>query len=590
MSLSVITSRRKWRKFLVYDLEWVPETYELRVIGVYDGNQYRCYRSVEDFLNNELTSKNRGRWFYAHAGGLADMSFLIEKFAALLGEKGGYTVKCAFSGSSAIIVQVSRGKNSWTFVDSYWLLRDKLANIAKWLGTEKGNEVDDMTDEERKEFYRSAPLHVLIPYNEQDCVILWDAINELQFTLWDLGGQLQRTLASSAMNLFRRRFLAQNIETGWGINARAEQAYYASRVEVFNEHAYTGAEYYDINSSFPYAMTQPCPGDCIKINRTLPDHGIYVAHVTVEVPETFLPPLPMRIKGRLFFPVGTWRAWLSNVDVELLQMEGGRVLNVHEVMHFAPFTDLAAYATTLYDMRKAAETPFERTAFKLLLNSLYGKFAESRTKSALHLNPKKIDRERWTMLFPGAWLYEKDVPVPHRHVPISVHITALARRTLFNYMNDSQQVHYCDTDGFSTMTGYDVTNELGGLKLEKRLVKPDGEWSFVQPKGYNISDGEELQKDGTWEALGDKGVKLKGFSRMSMAKWGKLIEGEAIAHERMYRIKEQARRGLFMPGERTVMKRMQQNVLQKRFHYPDGTTRPWTFKELAAYFNGNRKW
>lgn len=581
MSLSVLTSKRRRRTFITYDFEWIPGTLEIRLCGVYDGERYRAYRSIKSFINGELTSRNRGKWFYAHAGGLADFQFVLEELARRTGK---FEVKCAFSGSSAIIVQVTRGKNAWTFIDSYWLLRDKLDNIGKWIGIHKGAEEERKTKEGAKEFYTNASLHELLEYNEGDCIILWKAIDALQDVLWDLGGQLQKTLASSAMILFRRRFLTENIDTSWAINERAQQAYFASRVEVISENCYD-AEYYDINSSFPYAMTKPCPGNFIGSTRSIPDYGIYLADVTIEVPECFLPPIPTKIKGRLFFPTGIWRSWLTSVDIELLLREGCTLHRVWECLQFEPFFDLAEYAKTLYTMRKNAETSFERTALKLLLNSLYGKFAEGEEKSALHLNPKKIDRDNWEMLFPGAWLYEKRVPVPHRHVPISAHITAIGRRTIFDFMNACSEVHYCDTDGFSTVDSLATTNDLGGLKLEKRIRHGH----FVQCKFYRL-EGEELQKDGTWEELGDKGVKGKGFPGMDIAKFERLLEGHSIAYERMRRIKEQARKGRLEPQEHVINKRLQRNVLSKRFHYPDGTTRPWQMKELAEYFRGNRQY
>ncbi|KKM78681.1 hypothetical protein LCGC14_1357610, partial [marine sediment metagenome] len=169
MALTIIKSKRKVRDFLTYDLEWVPGSLEVRLVGVYDGERYRCYNSIDTFLNRELTRENRGKWFYAHAGGLADFQFILERLSL----RKGWTVKCAFSGSAAIICTVRRGKNAWHFVDSYWLLRDKLENIAKWIGLEKGEADKRQTEEEAREFYATAPLPVLIEYNEQDCVILW---------------------------------------------------------------------------------------------------------------------------------------------------------------------------------------------------------------------------------------------------------------------------------------------------------------------------------------------------------------------------------------------------------------------------------
>jgi hypothetical protein len=525
------------------------------------------------------------------------MSFLLEE----LQHRKEYNIKCAFSGSSAIIVQVTRGKNSWTFIDSYWLLKDKLANIAKWLGTEKGvydTKIDELPEEEKKAWYANVDEYTLMLYLEQDCVILWNAVDAMQEVLWRLNGQMQRTLASSAMHLFRRRFLKQDIPTSPWVNDRAELAYSSSRVEVLDTFC-DDAYYLDINSAFPYAMMKPLPGRCLGISRSIPDSGIYIAEVTVKVPDMWFPPLPTRIKSRLFFPTGTWRAWFSSVDIELLQEVGGKILSVHEVMHFESFTDGADYVTTLYEMRKNAETPFERTAFKFLLNMLYGKFAEGTVKAAITINPtakdmdwmdKQMDKERDDtkkpeMITPGIWRYEKKVPVPHRHVPIAVHITAHARRTLYNYMAASEGVHYCDTDGFSSISPMPTTVELGGLKLEKLIRNGH----FIAPKQYKL-DGTELQKDGSWTELGDKGVKIKGFSRMTVDRWHKLVEGEAIIYERMYRVREQAARGFFSPGGHLLAKKLQNVVLPKRFQYPDGTTRPWDIIELRDYFKGNRKW
>src|SRR5271154_4575395 len=109
--ISIQRRKRITRKYLVYDLEWVPGKFSksghmpVRMAGVYDGETYRWYTSVESFLNGELTSANRGKWFYAHAGGLADFQFLLHDLL----QRNGYQIEAAFSGSSAIIVHVRKG-------------------------------------------------------------------------------------------------------------------------------------------------------------------------------------------------------------------------------------------------------------------------------------------------------------------------------------------------------------------------------------------------------------------------------------------------------------------------------------------------
>lgn len=342
-------------------------------------------------------------------------------------------------------------------------------------------------------------------------------------------------------------------------------------------------------------MTQPCPGEYLGIAYTLPENDkyLYIADVEVEVADSYITPTPVRRQGRVFFPVGKWRGYLSSIDIELLQREGGRILKVHEVLLFRPFYDLANYAADIYTKRKNSTSDFEKIVYKLLLNSLYGKFAESATKSKLFLNPDNIPitwEEQQTMrmiqLFPGAWSQEVDIEVPHMHVPIATHITSFARRTIYDYLSMCREFHYCDTDGFSTTEILETGKELGDLKLEKMIR----EGHFVAPKLYR-TDGQELV-NGEWVDV--KAYKGKGMSRLTAGRFMKLIEGGSIDFERMARVKERWRSGDLTPIETTVTKRIRlksmfspdfevTDSIPKRYTNPDGSTRAWQLDELEGH-------
>lgn len=598
--ISRITKPRVFRDYLVYDLEWVPGTLQLRVVGVYCRQRgYRYYTSIEAFVSNELTNKNRGKWFYAHAGGLADFQFLLEHMAV----RTEYRLKAAFSGSSAIIVHVTRGKNSFHFVDSLWLFRDTLRNIGKHVGIAKGNE------DESVEFYKNATIPELVEYNKLDCLILYTAIEQFEDILLDLGGQLKMTIASCGMELFRRRFLKADIETSQSVNQIARQAYFASRVEVITTHC-DDAFYYDVNSSFPYSMTQPLPGEMLGTTRRLPDKGIYIADVDVTIPETYFPSMPVRYEQRLFFPVGRFRNWYSNIDVELLMRVGGRINRVFEVIRFEEQSDLKDYVETLYSMRKKA-SGFHKVVYKYLMNCVYGKFAEMDIKSQMLINPASRPPIE-DMVSPGIFVMDKIVQVPHMHVPISVHITAIARKTLYDYMSQSSELHYCDTDGFSTTNRFEDGNELGQIKLEKMIR----EGRFVAAKVYKLEGmkAESQLADGQYgpiQELRDGGVRAKGFSKMTVEKFEKLTRNiqtdntnrldnekifdtmtleeielarrdEEIVYTRMRRIKEVVKgEGGVHPREDDIRKRLR-NAIPKRFFYPDGHSRPWHISELEV--------
>lgn len=698
--LNKITTPPKWREFSVIDLEWVPgetlplpkntrvevegmrgtftvplpvskrqtEPLKLRLAAYYDEvedeaydhaegdeavsvERYESFTTVKELLDTILVRENRGRWFYAHAGGLADMEFVLDEILKevkehliddcgtkytlkIAGEEdkkmgvdkhedyggGDFRVRASFSGSSAIIVHVSKGKNAWHFIDSYWLLRDKLSSIGKAIKIQKGDtpeaiaflqkrynktNLDDLTEPELKGFFTDAPIEVLTSYNRIDCKILWKAIAQFEEEIQSLGGQLQQTIASTGMSLFRRKYLKDSIYTSEKINLISEKSYFSSRVEDLSRNC---ADFlmYDVNSSFPFSMTFPQPAGLTEIRTTIPDAwlemaeagvdpddpreaNIFIADVTIEVPDMVLPPVPYRLENRVFFPIGRWRSWLTSTDIKLALREGCTLHKVHEVYVFEPFLDLRGYAVDIYGKRAAAETPFRKLVLKYLLNSLYGKYAENPMKQEMLLNPDEIDRAEMQLLQPGVWLREKAVPIAHRHVPISTHITAIARRTLYEYMKECYRqgypVYYCDTDSIATKAKLPVDEKkLGMLKLEKKI-----EWAeFIAPKIYRGEGFELQQKNGQWvEKEPIQMAKAKGFSlgkhkSEAWERFARIAAGDRIGIQRQVRLRELYRSGLTAPIDILVIKALTFEMLSKRYHYPDGETRPWSIKELHS--------
>jgi DNA polymerase type B, organellar and viral len=621
MSLTQVLSKPATRRFAVYDLEWVPETYAFRLAGTYDGATYTSFTTVEALLNHMMAPERKGWWWYAHAGGLADIHFLLQK----LQEKQNILVEGTFSGSSAISIKITWHGHTTTLLDSYWLLRDKLAHLAPYTGLAKGTgswkcasypacgHVGAPCAEAPKCGCEvgpqplcmfTAPLSVLREYNALDCKILYSAIEMFQETLLDMGSQLQSTIASTAMRLFRTRYLSGPIVTSTFDNDVIRASYVASRVEVFRtildidspqdlQRPLEGGKrpkvkYYDFNSMFPCAMTQPLPGALLSHGKTLPPDSstLYFANAYVTVPEMYLPPLGATGKdGRIFFPTGSWRGWFSRADLELLERVGGRVESVQECYRFHAQTDLASYALDLYDRRaraKKAGQSFLALVLKFLLNSCYGKFGEKRTKCRMVLHPRSEacphEGAHDTMrggfmvatcveaLFPGVILITEEKDVPHEHVPIASTITSLARATLYGALAQcGEDLYYCDTDSLLTGKTLPTGDALGELKLEYEVSKG----RFIQPKLYEI--------DGT--------VRSKGFARMTPAEFNQLVEGQALEVERMMRVKDTARHlaalgGTFGARTKKFDKRIHVGSSRpKRRAVAGGGTRPWTYEE-----------
>lgn len=597
--LSPIRTPPKGRRFLAYDLEWIPadgrkakamgfRPYEVRLAGVFDGESFRAYSTVGAFLAGELTRENRGAWFYAHAGGSFDMIFLLEYLMAQA--EHPYSVKCIFKGSAAVIVEFSRGKDSWTFVDSFFLIRTSLRKIGEWMGAPKGGE-EGGTDI----FY--GPLAVLRDYNEQDCRILYAAIAEFERVVNSLGGQLELTVASTGLGLFRRAYLHEEIPTFPALNKTIAPCYVASRVEPLTRHV-QAANYYDINSSFPHAMTSELPGRLLGRTRKPKDSDLYIAKATITVQPQHIPPLPYRTDDRrIYFPVGTWESWFTAIDIEHLLETGGRVESIKEALTFAPNTRLRDYAQHIYSLRRDSESEAEKQILKILLNSCYGKFAEGDDRSFVTINPDEKYFSRDTTLdpsvdlplreeiHPGIWNAVHQETRPHQHIPFAAWITAIARRALGRYMVQASDCYYCDTDGFAVPPSdeFPTGNELGELKLEKRLV----EGIFEAPKLYGFRTADKpdtwtLRAKGFSKVLGASGNRITPEThRLNYEDFCQLLEHKELPIGHFMRIKESLRGGSgIRPWEVVKWKAYRGTQRQKRNFAGGNTSRPWNVSEL----------
>jgi hypothetical protein len=606
MGIVQYTGKQKVLRFRTYDLEWYPESLEVRIVGEYGSDAglegYESYDSVPSFLRAALSHENSGMTWFAHAGGLYDVQFLLEYLAY----DPRYRLTAAFSGSSVIILKVSEanGKNTWTFCDSFWLIRESLANLAPMTGREKGGkeyrcagsvEADDGSlscGHKPGKCIFWAPIPILREYNALDCQILYEAIAVLQDTLLALGGALKKTIASCALHLFRSRFLTREIETSAKVNELARNAYIASRVEVYRPSC-ASANYYDINSSFPASMTSPQPGKVTGFGRTIPDglDALFMAHCTVRVPDMYLPPLPRRSGGKVVFPVGQWEGWFFHHDIRLLENTGGRVLSVKQVVQFEPVVeDFARYVDVLYGLKKGAQDSATRQIAKYLLNAHYGKYAENPIKQSLVVRPKKtscphggahtvkevVDGVPTTystcmrLITPGVWAVEEEADIPHEWVPISANITAESRARQYANIAAGHRggnLYYGDTDSTLTDAVLQTGSELGELKLEHTIESGE----FLAPKLYRLRVNDAGKRDTL--------IKAKGFHALDDSQFDALKAGGSLEYDHFCRVRERlTREHLFGPKQEPREKRLLK-ARPKRCWTPDGNTRPWTVRE-----------
>lgn len=623
MTLSRLTKQGSPRRFKVYDLEWYPTTnqdpYEVRLVGVYDGNQYTCYRTVEEFLDAELRHENSGITYFAHAGGLADVTFVVD---SIIRRPAGFAMEASFSGSSAIICNIERGRSRWTFADSFWLMRDSLATIGRSLGMDKGGgdyycSSYPACGHKAKKCIFWAPFPILKEYNALDCIILYKGLRRFEDQLLDLGGEMKLTVASCALTLLRTRFLTEDIPTNDKNNERASESYCSTRTENIllsftgehtcqdfvldpheEGHICTGAHYYDFNSSFPYSLSQPLPGRFMGTSRRWgEDDELSLVYAEVSVGDTDIPPIPHKRDNRVFFPVGSWKSWFTGVDLQTLLESGvGRIERIEKVLKFAPWTDFARYVETIYSMRKATRDPFEKLLLKYLLNTGYGKLSEGSEKDGLILNkalPKgcRVVLEKDSM---GAYLIERDVDVPHAHVPAASVVTARSRRLLTRSIWHVHKLGgwcaYCDCDSNLSSAVLFNSKELGQLKLEGIF----DEAVFAAPKLYGMR-GRKVDKNDQLEADITDYVRAKGFrktdgEKLTLDDFRNIVKGEEFEAQRMLRVKELIRSGSTHPRQELFTKSAQGVERPKRAVEADGIhTRPWHVREIAEPWKKKKK-
>ena len=145
--------------------------------------------------------------------------------------------------------------------------------------------------------------------------------------------------------------------------------------------------------------------------------------------------------------------------------------------------------------------------------------------------------------------------------------------------------YYTDTDSIATKASLPIDEKtLGALKLEKKMDWAD----FIAPKIYR-GEGKELKGDGSWKDV--RLAKAKGFSLgkfdNQIEALGRIIDGEQVGVQTMVRMRELYRAASedeaeTAPYEQLVIKALTFEMISKRFHYPDGETRPWSIKELSS--------
>lgn len=473
-------------------------------------------------------------------------------------------------------------------LDSFWFWPMALDRVGKVVGLEKLG-VEFGKDNERiswDELIARYGMEAIETYCARDAEIVQRAMMLFQEELNRLGGELKPTLAGTAMDLFRRRFLEKPVPLlPPEVDRFIRQAYYGGRTENFVVGKVRNIRVYDINSMYPYVMLKyPYPDpQSWRIVEGVTDIRLIqefegVSEADVIIPDMEFPPLPIRYEGKTVFPVGRLHGVWTHAELREAVARGGKVVRMHRTVFFEevcrPF---ASYVQTLYELRlsyKRAGDPRELVV-KLLMNSLYGKFGEDYARSDVK---RIVPYERATELagknytveiveLGGAeWglAEEKRRARPRHTIPIwAAYVTAWARLELLKRMEECGDVVYCDTDSLFTHREMPTGDGLGELKLEGEYE----EGIIQNPKVYLLKSETGKPKTasrGIPIALAETFIHL---GEVTFLKAVKLLEA--------------IRRGL-APSSWIEVKKVSRTTFPKRQPLPGSVatvrTRPWRLR------------
>lgn len=412
---------------------------------------------------------------------------------------------------------------------NYYVL--SVEKLGETFGIKKLNQ----EEEEKFDFsiLETYPIEKVIEYCERDVDIIQKAMEAIFYACQngeETGfGSFRNTIPAMAFNAYRTWFMPNGEilchDNDEALNLERE-AYYGGRVEVWKRG--TAKERVigvDINSMYPHVMkTQLYPSrmfsyrkrETVSGLKSLIEQGFgVIAKVTIRTNENAY---PMRYKKKLLFPVGTFQTTISTPEIQYA-LSRGHIVTVHEVAVYKMLPLFEGFVERFYSQREAAKKRNDRVwdlLYKLVLNSLYGKFGQLKrewqevgtcdkdvveTEDIVDISTGEPVRIRLRKFGGKIYMEEHIEDVAYNSsIAIAAHVTAYARMLLWGYMQTAgiENHYYNDTDSlFVNEAGFENLKQAGFLhktKLGYLDIDATPETAtFWGPKHYEL-DGKRTLK------------------------------------------------------------------------------------------------
>lgn len=442
-------------------------------------------------------------WFDLRTSGL--LNYLI---------MSGFTVKIFYTKGLTNIISLEKDQKKVTFLNIQQLIPGSVKSYGKLLNLPK-LKID--FDKDSKE--------TLLVYCKRDTEIIYKIfLNWYYFIQEHELGRLKYTLPSQSLTAFRKNFLTHDIMIHGNelYSDMEKETYFGGRTEIFyygklNQGKITCV---DVNSMYPYVMEKhKMPYELrkvlwepdIKALKHYIKRNFVLAKVKLNTDKNWY---PKKLEGKLCFPIGTFTTALCKPELELA-LKHNHIVSIEYLMVYKEdyiFKEFVKFFHKLKTEYTNSKNMVYRQMVKIMMNSLYGKFAQMMDTIIWEKNVEEIkygteylvdidsnERYKTTQLGDRVRLYKEGGKYArHSLVPVSACVTSYARIHLLSLMRacGDKNYFYCDTDslfvnheGLKNLSGFINPDKLGFLGIEKESKNV----TIYAPKDYIFGKSRRMK-------------------------------------------------------------------------------------------------
>lgn len=237
--------------------------------------------------------------------------------------------------------------------------------------------------------YVSANHHSIANYCVRDSEIVRDLANIIIDTFNDFGVNPRKLISTAYVSWqwFRTHVEPNLVDMLYynypGVLQGAVNSYHGGKFEITRRGP--GKYYeYDIVSAYPFEIAKLLPfrnsRPLVGIRNDI-DGGYVFAEVSLNVPVDASSPIVFKHKETCVFPSGRFRRWITGPELEYAENRGW-VEDIHTSYTIPPSSQQPLYKSSIEELMKWKDKYKQNgdrmryQAVKILLNSLYGKFAQ----------------------------------------------------------------------------------------------------------------------------------------------------------------------------------------------------------------------